>query len=101
MLAICIGAILPWSEAPRSGILGLGKYALALAAAGLILYTLATTRRLDPRWWRLASVPLALGCLALAIAALTGYGALGAVVTAVSAVAWIAAPRRPPSAVGR
>jgi len=97
MLAICVGAILPWSEASRSGILGLGKYALALAVAGLILYALTATGRLDPRWWRLISVPLALGCLALAIAALAGYGTLGAIVTAVSAVAWIAAPRRPPS----
>jgi hypothetical protein len=98
VLTICIGAILPWSKAPRSGILGLGKYALVLAAAGIILYALTTTRRLDLRWWRIISVPLALGCFALAVAALTGYGALGAIVTGVSAVAWIAVSRRPPPA---
>jgi hypothetical protein len=77
--------------------MGLGKYALLLAAAGIILYALTTTRRLDLRWWRIISVPLAFGCLALAVAALTGYGALGAIVTAVAAVAWMAVARRAPA----
>lgn len=90
MLTICIAAILPWSKAPRSGILEQGKYTLVLAVAGLILYAFTTMRRLDLRWWRITSVPLALGCLAFAVAALTGYGSLGAIITAVSAVAWIA-----------
>jgi hypothetical protein len=101
VLAICVGALLPWSRAPRSGIMGLGKYALLLAAAGIILYALTTTRRLDLRWWPIISVPLAFGCLALAVAALTGYGALGAIVTAVAAVAWMAVARRAPATASK
>jgi hypothetical protein len=90
MFAICAGVLLlPWSKAPRSGILGDGKYALALALAGLIIYALSAAGRLDFRWWRITSGPLAVGCLVLAILALNGYGALGAIVTAVAAVAWL------------
>jgi hypothetical protein len=80
--------------AARSGILSEGKYALALALAGLLIYALAAARRLDLRWWRITSVPLAVGCLALAVHALNGYGALGAIVTAVAAVAWLIASQR-------
>jgi hypothetical protein len=95
MLAVCLGVLLlPWSRAPRSGVLGDGKYALALALVGLLLYALAAAERLDLRWWRVMSVPLAVGCLALAVLALDGYGALGAIVTAVAAVAWLVTARR-------
>jgi len=53
MVAICVGVLLlPWGRAPRSGILGEGKYALALALTGLLIYTLVASRRLDLRWWR-------------------------------------------------
>jgi hypothetical protein len=97
MVGVCVGVVLlPWQSAPfRSGVLGDGKYALLLGAIGLALYALAATQRLHIRWWRLASVPLALGCLALALHALNGHGALGAIVTAMSAVAWLMVARRP------
>jgi hypothetical protein len=95
MFAICLGVLLlPWGREPRSGILSEGKYALALALAGLLIYALAAARRLDLRWWRITSVPLAVGCLALAVHDLNGYGALGAIVTAVAAVAWLIASQR-------
>jgi hypothetical protein len=94
MLVVCIGALLPWTAAGRSGILGDGKYALVLGAAGLTLYALVRLRRLDARWWRASSVPLAFGCLTVSAVALKGYGALGAIVTAVAAVAWLAISRR-------
>jgi hypothetical protein len=94
MFAICVGALLPWGSEPRSGILDEGKYALALALAGLVVYALSVAEHLDLRWWRLASVPLALGCLSLAVIALNGYGALGAIVAAVAAVAWLVGARR-------
>jgi hypothetical protein len=100
MFAVCLGALLPWGRAPRSGVVGEGRYAFALALAGLLVYALAATRDLDPRWWRFASVPLALGCLSLAVIALNGYGALGALVAAVASVAWLAAARRRHSSVG-
>jgi hypothetical protein len=95
MVGVCVGVLfLPWHHAFRSGVLSEGKYALLLGVIGLALYTLAATHHLDVRWWRLASVPLALGCLALSAHALNGYGALGASVTAVSAVAWLVVSRR-------
>jgi hypothetical protein len=94
MFAICVAALLPWGRDPQSGILDEGKYALVLALAGLVVYALAAAQHLDLRWWRLASVPLALGCLALAVIALNGYGALGALVAAAAAVAWLLAARR-------
>jgi hypothetical protein len=94
MFAVCVGALLPWGREPRSGILNEGKYALALALAGLVMYALAAAQHLDLRWWRLASVPLALGCLSLAVIALNGYGALGAIVAALAAVAWLVGARR-------
>jgi hypothetical protein len=94
MLGVCVGALLPWGRETQSGILDEGKYALALALAGLVVYALAAAQHLDLRWWRLASVPLALGCLSLAVIALNGYGALGAIVAAAAAVAWLVAARR-------
>jgi hypothetical protein len=94
MFAVCVGALLPWGREPRSGILDEGKSALALALAGLVVYALSVSQHLDLRWWRLASVPLALGCISLAVFALNGYGALGAIVAAVAAVAWLVAARR-------
>jgi hypothetical protein len=94
MFAICVGTLLPWGTEPRSGILGEGKYALALALVGLVFYALSAAGHLDPRWWRLASLPLAIGCLLLAVIALKGYGALGAIVAAAAAVAWLLAARR-------
>jgi hypothetical protein len=95
MLAVCLGVLLlPWGRAPRSGVLGDGKYALVLAFAGLLLCALAAAERLDLRWWRVISVPLAVGCLALAVHALNRYGALGAIVTAVAAVAWLVTAQR-------
>lgn len=95
MLAVCVGVLLlPWGRAPRSGILDEGKYALALALAGLLIYALAASGRLDLRWWRIMSVPLAVGCLALAVYALNGYGPLGATVTAVAAIAWLTTSQR-------
>jgi hypothetical protein len=97
MVGICVGVLLlPWHSAPfRSGVLSEGKYALLLGVIGLALYALAATRHLDVRWWRLTSVPLALGCLALSVHALNGRAAVGAIVTAVSAVAWLVVSRRP------
>ena len=94
MLVVCIGALLPWTASGRAGILGEGKYALVLGGAGLTLYALARLRQLAVRWWRAASVPLAFGCLAVSAFALKGYGALGAIVTAMAAVAWLATSRR-------
>jgi hypothetical protein len=94
MFAICVGALLPWGREPRSGILDEGKYALALALVGLVVYTLSAAQHLDLRWWRLASVPLALGCLSLAVIALNGYGAPGAIVAAVASAAWLVIARR-------
>jgi ABC-type Na+ efflux pump permease subunit len=93
MAVVCVGALLPWTEPGRSGILGDGRYALVLAAIGLTLYALAGMKRLDHRWWRVSSVPLTLGCLAVSAVALKGHGALGAIVTAVAAVAWLAISR--------
>src|SRR5262245_59875005 len=86
MLALWVGALLPWGRGPRSGVLDEGKYALALALVGLVVYALAAAHHIDLRWWRLASVPLALGCLSLAAIALNGYGALGAIIAAVASV---------------
>jgi hypothetical protein len=80
---------------------GEGRYAFALALAGLLVYALTAARRLDPRWWQLASVPLALGCLSLAVLALNGYGALGAIVAALASVAWLLTTRRRRSDVGK
>jgi len=95
MVAICVGVLLlPWGRAPRSGILDEGRYAFALALAGLVIYALVAAGRLDLRWWRIASVPLAVGCLALAVHALNGYGAFGAIVTAVAAAAWVTTSQR-------
>jgi hypothetical protein len=99
MFAVCVGVVLlPWSKELRSGILGEGKYALALALAlalaGLLIYAVAASGRLDLRWWRLTSVPLAAGCLVLAVRALNGYGAPGAIVTAAAAVAWLIGSQR-------
>ena len=94
MFAICVGALLPWGRESRSGILDEGKYAVALALAGLVVFALAAARQLDLRWWRLASVPLALGCLSLAVIALNGYGALGAIVAAVASVVWLVSASR-------
>jgi hypothetical protein len=94
MVAVCIGALLPWDQAARSGVLDNGKYALLLGVIGLALYALAAARHLDVRWWRVASVPLGLGCLALSAEALDGYGASGAIVTAAAAVAWLVVSSR-------
>ena len=95
MAGVCVGVLfLPWHRAFQSGVLSEGRYALLLAGIGLALYWLAATPLLDVRWWRAASLPLGLGCLALALHALDGYGALGAVVTGVSAVAWLVVSRR-------
>ena len=89
VFAVCVGALLPWGKESRSGLLGGGAYALVLALAGLVVYGLCVAKHLDPRWWRLASVPLALGCLSFAVLALNGYGALGALVAAAASVAWL------------
>ena len=94
MVAVCVGAMLPWDQAARSGVLGAGRYALLLGVIGLALHALAGVRHLDGKWWRVVSVPLALGCLVLAAAALNGHGAFGAIVTAVAAVGWLAVSRR-------
>lgn len=94
MIAVCFGASLPWDQAARSGILGDGKYPFLFGIIGLTLYALAAVGHLDIRWWRVLSVQLALGCLALAAIALDGYGALGAIVTAMAAVAWLVLARR-------
>ena len=94
MLAVCVGALLPWAREPRSGILDGGKYALALALAGLIVHALSVAEHLGLRWWRLASMPLGLGCLSLAVIALNGYGASGAIVAALASVAWLTAALR-------
>jgi hypothetical protein len=97
MVGICVGVLLlPWHSAPfRSGVLSEGKYALLLGVIGLALYVLAATRHLDVRWWQLASLPLALGCLALSAHALNRHPALGAIISAVSAIAWLVVSRRP------
>jgi hypothetical protein len=95
MVGVCVGGLLlPWHRAFRSGFLSEGKYVLILGLIGLGLYALGAAGRLDFRWWRLVSVPLAIGCLALSVHALNGYAAFGATVTAVSSVAWLVASRR-------
>jgi hypothetical protein len=94
MVAVCVGALLPWEKAGRSGVLEGGLFALLLGSIGLAAYALATTEHLDFRWWRIASVPLALGCIALSVVALNGYAALGAIVTTVGAVGWLVVVRR-------
>ncbi|PWU21270.1 MAG: hypothetical protein C5B48_11500 [Candidatus Rokuibacteriota bacterium] len=94
MIAVCVGALLPWGRAPQSGIVDTGKYALVLALAGLAVYAFAAAHQLDLRWWRLASVPLALGCLWVGLIALNGYGALGPIVAASASVAWLLTARR-------
>jgi hypothetical protein len=65
-----------------------------LALAGLLLYAIGTLRDHDLRVWRTMSVPLAIGCLLIALAALNGYGAIGALVTALAAVAWLMSAAR-------
>jgi hypothetical protein len=94
MVAACFGVLLPWGRDFQSGLLGEGKYALALALVGFLLYALSAAELLALRWWRIVSVPLAIGCLAIAMDALNGYGSAGAIVTAVAAVAWLVASRR-------
>jgi hypothetical protein len=94
MLVVCVGALLPWAERGRSGILGDGRYALLLGAIGLMLFALARVRQLDLRWWRLSSLPLTVACLALSASALKGHGALGALVTAAAALTWLVISRR-------
>jgi hypothetical protein len=95
MIAVCVGVVLlPWSRGPRSGILGEGRYALALALVGLLIYAIESLRHTDLRVWRTMSVPLAIGCLLIAVAALNGYGALGVLVTAIAAVAWLVSAAR-------
>ena len=95
MITVCAGVVLlPWSREPRSGILGEGRYALALALLGLLIYAIESRRQTDLRVWRRMSVPLAIGCLLIALAALNGYGALGALVTAIAAVAWLVSAAR-------
>jgi hypothetical protein len=97
VFAICLGAVLPWDRQAQSGVLGNGEYALALALAGLVLYALAAAGQVDLQWWRIISVLLAVGCLALAVDALKGYDALGGILTATGAVAWLIALRPQPS----
>jgi hypothetical protein len=99
MIAVCVGVLLlPWSREPRSGILGEGRYALALALAlalvGLLTYAVGSARRTDLRVWRTISIPLAIGCLLIALHALNGYGALGALVTAIAALMWLVSAAR-------
>lgn len=95
MIVVCLGVLfLPWSREPRSGILGDGKYALAMAVVGLVIYAVGSVRHTDQRVWRILSVPLAIGCLLIALRALDGYGALGALVTAIAAVAWLVSAAR-------
>ena len=95
MIAVCVGVVfLPWSREPRSGILGEGRYALALALLGLLIYAVESLRDTELRVWRRMSVPLAIGCLLIALAALNGYGALGALVSATAAVAWLVTAAR-------
>jgi hypothetical protein len=90
MIAVCVGVVfLPWTREPRSGILGEGRFALALALVGLVIYAIESLRGSGLRVWRTMSVALAIGCLLIALAALNGYGALGALVTAIAAVAWL------------
>lgn len=89
MVLVCVGGLLPWTEAGRSGLLGDGRYALVLGVIGLMLRASSTTWHPGLLWWRLASLPLALACLGLAASALNGYGALGALVTAAAATAWL------------
>jgi hypothetical protein len=95
MIAVCLGVLfLPWSREARSGILGEGRYALALALVGLVIYAVGSLRHTDLRVWRTMSVPLAIGCLLIALDAVNGYGALGALVTAIAAVAWLMSAAR-------
>ena len=101
MIAVCIGVVfLPWSREPRSGILGEGRYALALALAGLLIYAIGSLRDTDLRVWRTMSVPLAIGCLLIAVAALNGYGAPGPLVTVIAAAAWLMSAARLPDSGG-
>jgi hypothetical protein len=74
--------------------LGEGRYALALALVGLLTYAVASVRNTDLRVWRAMSVPLAIGCLLIALHALNGYGALGALVTAIAALLWLVSAAR-------
>src|SRR5262245_38350083 len=76
LLVICLGAVLPWGGQAQSGALSNGKYALAFALAGCVLYAFAAARKVDLRWWRVISLLLGVGCLAVAVEALRGYGAL-------------------------
>lgn len=95
MIAVCVGVLfLPWSREPRSGVLGEGRYALALALLGLLIYAIESPRQNKLPVWRTMSVPLAIGCLLIALTALNGYGALGAFVTAIAAVAWLVTAAR-------
>jgi hypothetical protein len=95
MIAVCVGVLLlPWSREPRSGILGEERYALALALVGLLTYAIGSVRNTDLRVWRAMSVPLAIGCLLIALHALNGYGALGALVTAIAALVWLVSAAR-------
>jgi hypothetical protein len=90
MIAVCVGVLLlPWSREPRSGILGEGRYALALALVGLLTYAVGSARQTGLRVWRTMSIPLAIGCLLIALQALNGYGALGALVTAIASLVWL------------
>jgi len=59
-----------------------------------LIYAIESLRQTDLRVWRRMSVPLAIGCLLIALAALNGYGALGALVTAIAAVAWLVSAAR-------
>jgi hypothetical protein len=72
MFAVCVGALLPRSREAQSGILDEGKDAFALAVAGLLIYAISAAQHSD----------------------LSGYGALGAIVVALAAVAWLVAARR-------
>jgi hypothetical protein len=95
MIAVCVGVLLlPWSREPRSGILGEGRYALALAVVGLLTYAVGNARHTDLRVWRTMSIPLAIGCLLIALHALNGYAALGALVTAIAALMWLVSTAR-------
>lgn len=84
LLALCAGALLPWTAAPQSGLLEGGRYVLLLACIGLLLDAAR-----PPGLRRIAMVAPAVSCLALAGAALAGDGALGALLTAAASVVWL------------